>query len=93
MQRRRLQLLKILVIIAASAAMGTSAAMAQGKLVSGKLAGVVRDLSGTPQMGASVEVFAEAPGVTSSHGAHRDGIDVCVARTIAAATEFLQAGA
>src|SRR5260221_2259827 len=35
-------------------------------LVSGKLAGVVRDLSGTPQMGASVEVFAEAPGVTSS---------------------------
>jgi len=65
-QRRRLQLLKILVIIAATASMGTSAAMAQGKLVSGKLAGVVRDLSGTPQMGASVEVFAEAPGVTSS---------------------------
>ncbi len=53
-------------MIAASASMGTSAAMAQGKLVSGKLAGVVRDLSGTPQMGASVEVFAEAPGVTSS---------------------------
>ena len=53
-------------MIAASASMGTSASMAQGKLVSGKLAGVVRDLSGTPQMGASVEVFAEAPGVTSS---------------------------
>jgi hypothetical protein len=50
----------------ASAAMGAGAAMAQGKLVSGKLAGVVRDLAGTPQMGASVEVFAEAPGSTSS---------------------------
>src|SRR6202040_3948347 len=53
-------------MIAASASLETSAVMAQGKLVSGKLAGVVRDLSGTPQMGASVEVFAEAPGVTSS---------------------------
>jgi hypothetical protein len=40
--------------------------MAQSKLVSGKLAGVVRDLTGTPQMGASVEVFAEAPGAASS---------------------------
>jgi hypothetical protein len=40
--------------------------MAQVKLAPGKLAGVVRDLSGTPQMGASVEVFAETPGVTSS---------------------------
>src|SRR6266699_6345978 len=40
--------------------------MAQSKLVSGKLAGVVRDLTGTPQMGASVEVFAEAAGTTSS---------------------------
>jgi hypothetical protein len=55
-----------LVVIVASASMGAGAAMAQGKLVSGKLAGVVRDLAGTPQMGASVEVFAEAPGVTSS---------------------------
>jgi hypothetical protein len=53
-------------MIAASASMGTGASMAQGKLVSGKLAGVVRDLTGTPQMGASVEVFAEAPGATSS---------------------------
>jgi len=42
--------------------------MAQSKLVSGKLAGVVRDLTGVPQMGASVEVFAEAPGVAASLG-------------------------
>ena len=66
MQQGPLRLLGTLVMIAASASMGTPAAMAQGKLASGKLAGVVRDLSGTPQMGASVEVFPETPGVTSS---------------------------
>ena len=66
MQQGRLRLLGTLVFIAASASFGTSATMAQSKLVSGKLAGVVRDLTGTPQMGASVEVFAEAPGAASS---------------------------
>ena len=66
MQQGRLRLLGTLAILAASASMGTGAAMAQGKLASGKLAGVVRDLSGIPQMGASVEVFAEAAGTTSS---------------------------
>jgi len=65
-QQGRLRLLGTLVFIAASASFGTSAALAQSKLVSGKLAGVVRDLTGTPQMGASVEVFAEAPGAASS---------------------------
>jgi Carboxypeptidase regulatory-like domain len=65
-QQGRLRLLGTLVFIAASASFGTSATMAQSKLVSGKLAGVVRDLRGTPQMGASVEVFAEAPGAASS---------------------------
>jgi hypothetical protein len=65
-QQGRLRLLGTLVFIAASVSFGTSAAMAQAKLVSGKLAGVVRDLTGTPQMGASVEVFAEAPGAASS---------------------------
>jgi len=65
-QQGRLRFLGTLVFIAASASFGTSATMAQSKLVSGKLAGVVRDLTGTPQMGASVEVFAEAPGAASS---------------------------
>jgi len=65
-QQGRLRLLGALVFIAASASFGTSATMAQSKLVSGKLAGVVRDLTGTPQMGASVEVFPEAPGAASS---------------------------
>ncbi len=66
MQQGRLRLLGALVIIAASASFGTGGADAQSKLVSGKLAGVVRDLAGIPQMGASVEVFAEAPGAGSS---------------------------
>jgi hypothetical protein len=55
-----------LVFIAANLSFLNSAAMAQAKFVSGKLAGVVRDLTGTPQMGASVEVFAEAPGAVAS---------------------------
>lgn len=66
MQQGRLRRLRALVFIAASVSMGTGAAMAQSKLVSGKLAGVVRDLTGTPQMGASVEVFAEAPGAAAA---------------------------
>jgi hypothetical protein len=64
-QQGRLRLLGTLVFIAASASLGTSAAVAQSRLVSGKLAGVVRDLTGTPQMGASVEVFPEAPGAVA----------------------------
>jgi len=63
-QQGSLRILGTLVMIAASASLGTGSATAQGKLVSGQLAGVVRDLSGTPQMGASVEVFPEAPGMS-----------------------------
>src|SRR5260370_35241015 len=43
-------------------------AAAQAKLVPGKLAGVVRDAAGTPQMGASVELISEAAGVPGTHG-------------------------
>jgi carboxypeptidase family protein len=69
-QQGRLRLLGalVMVMIAASASMGTSAAKAQAKRVSGKLTGVVRDLTGTPQMGASVEVLSEAPGAVPSQG-------------------------
>ncbi len=66
MQQGPLRLLGTLVMVAASVSMGSPAATAQAKLAPGKLAGVVRDLTGTPQMGASVEVFPETPGVTSS---------------------------
>ncbi|HMK21869.1 MAG TPA: carboxypeptidase-like regulatory domain-containing protein, partial [Terriglobales bacterium] len=43
--------------------MGARPAVAQVKTVSGKLAGTVRDASGTPQLGASVEVVPEAVGM------------------------------
>jgi len=66
-QQGRLRLLgALVVVIATSTSFGTGVASAQAKLVSGKLAGVVRDLTGTPQMGASVEVLPEAPGAVSS---------------------------
>jgi hypothetical protein len=42
-------------------------AKAQGKPAAGVLAGVVRDGSGTPQMGASVEVLPEAVGLLAVH--------------------------
>jgi hypothetical protein len=44
-----------------------SRAEAQAKPVAGSLTGVVRDFLGTPQMGASVQVLAEAAGVNSSN--------------------------
>jgi hypothetical protein len=43
-------------------------AAAQAKLVPGKLAGVVRDAAGTPQMGASVELISEAMGLAATRG-------------------------
>jgi len=46
---------------------GTKPAAAQAKLVPGKLAGVVRDSMGTPQLGANVELIAET-GAAASRG-------------------------
>src|SRR5256885_13205035 len=43
-------------------------AAAQAKPVPGKLAGVVRDAAGTPQMGASVQLISEAVGVAATRG-------------------------
>jgi len=65
-QQGRLQFLGALVLTAACASLGASAALAQGKSVTGKVTGVVRDAGGTPQMGASVELVPEAAGVTFS---------------------------
>ena len=62
---RRQGLLRIsgtLIVLAMGASLATNPAAAQSKLVSGKLAGVVRDAAGTPQMGASVEVLPETAG-------------------------------
>jgi hypothetical protein len=43
-------------------------AAAQAKTVPGKLAGVVRDAAGIPQMGASVDLISEAAGLAASRG-------------------------
>jgi hypothetical protein len=63
----RLRILGALVLTAMVLSLGTRPAAAQAKLVPGKLAGVVRDSAGTPQLGASVELIAET-GAAASRG-------------------------
>lgn len=62
MKQGRLRILGALVLAATCSSLGANTAAAQAKLASGKLAGVVRDTAGTPQMGASVEVIPETTG-------------------------------
>jgi hypothetical protein len=59
----RLRTLGALVLIAGTSCFGVKPAVAQSKTVPGKLAGVVRDAAGTPQLGASVEVVPETVGL------------------------------
>lgn len=68
MKQERLRLLGALVLTAMVSSFGAQPAAAQAKLVPGKLAGVVRDSSGTPQLGASVELISEAAGLVASRG-------------------------
>ena len=67
MKQERLRILGALVLTAAVLSLGTAPAAAQAKLVPGKLAGVVRDSTGTPQLGANVELIAET-GAAASRG-------------------------
>ncbi len=60
MKQGRLRLLGAAVLAAVVTSIAVEPVAAQLKSVSGKLAGVVRDTAGTPQMGASVEVIPEA---------------------------------
>ncbi|HKT47719.1 MAG TPA: carboxypeptidase-like regulatory domain-containing protein, partial [Candidatus Acidoferrales bacterium] len=60
MNEGRLRILGALVLTACVSCFGAKPAAAQSKLAPGKLAGVVRDNTGTPQMGASVEVVSES---------------------------------
>jgi hypothetical protein len=59
--KRQVRVLGALVLAVALASLGANPAAAQWKSVPGKLAGVVRDTAGTPQMGASVQVIPESP--------------------------------
>ena len=67
-KQERLRTLGALILTALVSSFGAGHAAAQAKPVPGKLAGVVRDSSGTPQLGASVELIPEAPGMTISRG-------------------------
>ena len=44
-----------------------ASAQTNNKIASGNLSGLVRDASGTPQLGATVEVLSEAAGISSPH--------------------------
>ena len=63
MKQGRLRTLGALVLTAGLSSFTVEPAAAQAKPVLGKLAGVVRDAAGTPQMGASVELAPEFAGV------------------------------
>lgn len=60
MKQERLRNWGALVLMLTCFAAGADTSAAQGKAAVGKLAGVVRDSTGTPQMGATVEVVPEA---------------------------------
>lgn len=66
MKQGRLRILGALVLTTACASLGATATLAQAKPVTGKVTGVVRDASGTPQMGASVELIPEVAGSLST---------------------------
>jgi hypothetical protein len=67
-KQERLRILGALVLTAMLSPFAAIPAAAQAKRVPGKLAGVVRDAAGTPQMGASVELIPEAAGLLASRG-------------------------
>jgi len=65
-KQERLRTLGALVLTVMVSSFTAIPAAAQAKPVPGKLAGVVRDAAGTPQMGASVELLSEAVGVAAT---------------------------
>ncbi len=60
MNQRRLPILGPLLLIVLGSVFGAARSDAQVKSASGMLAGVVKDISGTPQMGASVQLVPES---------------------------------
>ena len=67
MKQGQLRILGALVLTAGLSSFVVKPAAAQAKPIVGKLAGVVRDTAGTPQMGATVELAAEFAGVATPH--------------------------
>jgi len=73
-KKGRLPVLGTLLLSAMISSLGANPAFAQAKSSLGKLAGVVRDAAGTPQMGASVEVVPEATGLARAFLTNTQGI-------------------
>jgi hypothetical protein len=67
-KQERLRILGALILTVMVSSFTAIPAAAQAKLVPGKLAGVVRDAAGIPQMGASVELISEAMGLAATRG-------------------------
>jgi hypothetical protein len=65
-KQERLRTLGALILTVMVSSFAAIPAAAQAKPASGKLAGVVHDVAGTPQLGASVELFSESVGVATS---------------------------
>jgi Carboxypeptidase regulatory-like domain len=66
--QERLRVFGAFVVTAACLSLGANTSVPQARLSSGKLAGVVRDINGVPQMGATVEVVPEIVGTTARLG-------------------------
>ena len=66
MTKGRLRTLGALVLFVGVSWCGAKPAAAQSKTAAGKLAGVVRDMGGTPQLGASVEIIPESVGLAAA---------------------------
>jgi hypothetical protein len=67
-RQERLRTLGALVLTAMVSSFAANPAAAQAKRAPGKIAGVVCDAAGTPQLGASVELIPEAAGLAASMG-------------------------
>ena len=68
MKQERLRTWGVLILMLACSSAGASTSLAQAKAAAGKLSGVVRDSSGTPQMGATVEIVPEMAAKAASFG-------------------------
>jgi hypothetical protein len=65
-KERRLRILGALVVVGACLSICVTTSQAQIKSASGKLAGVVNDTLGIPQLGATVELISESAGARSA---------------------------
>ena len=76
MKQERISILGALILAAVCLSLAAGGAAAQARSALGKLAGVVHDTVGTPQMGATVEVVPEAGGKTIPLGLLTDTLGV-----------------